>query len=1075
MTFKTVIGGKITMKHRRIIQREMIVLLLLAMGAAWGSPAWSQTPAPTYTPGPSPTPTPPPFTTVYVPYDFRTIQDALDQAVAHTLIRVIPGCYTENLVWPPSGGIRLEADGLPGSVVVDGMYQDRVLTIQNISDAGATITGLRLVHGKHTNGGAGVLVDHARVVFHSCEIFDNEADAMGLQLIRPGIDCRESHLTLIGCHIHNHLASHSDGSALTISNTDQTVYLEGCRFTRNYLLAGDGYAAGITHLGGILIVKNCDFSGNGAENGSVVACNGVNSIQHCLFHHMPPDISGQSAVLLNSPGSQFLYNTVSDNQGTGIEINSSSALIRGNIVSNNLNGIVLENGTACLEYNDVWLNGQDYIGVQPGITDFSADPIFVDGPRDAYYLSQIASGQEDNSPCLDAGDTITHPSGYTRTDHEPDVDTIDVGYHRSTDCPEIVPTWTPTPHSTPPHNSPTPTAVHPTTTPVDGVLLVPEHYATIQEALDAAQSMMTINVGPGVYMGNGNRDLNFHGKGVIVESRSGPLSTIIDCAGSLTSPHRGVIFMENEPSTAVLRGFTIRNGYHVEGGGIKILSGANPNIQNCRFIDCYASSYGGGICADDSNFILENSECIDCFASDGGGGLAISGQQSVSAVIYRSTFQDNICSIHTGGGGGIFIRDRAKPYITSCKFFGNQGLALLVDSGGSNQIQVANCLFVNNQGGVEARNGSLLLDNCTLTENSQFAVKGNLPLGLVEILRSCIWGPEDFVSDINETKYSNLPGGDPQYSCFYEDPLFVTGHYGDYYIQQNSPPDPVSPNMNRGGKAVYYVSFQGPYYRIYLSDLTTAKNEMLDERFSDIGYHYYPSDLGPTPTPEPTHGRPIIEDVLGSTEHFDSANETVILLSAQVDHPLGPDYIDSVEVYMFDNVPLGFFLSDDDHDGRYTAELHFVTSEAPPSESFLNIVAFGKDGYPSSMVPYILKVDEETPEMHPSLDGRYFWYTLIEPGKNELGFIWFMTRVTHPMGLDHIERVELMYEGSPTGIQLFDDGHHEDMSAGDGYYGTMILLSGSQIPSSVNVTLDIQATDRQGNVSHAWPVAWSTR
>ncbi|MHC5184656.1 MAG: hypothetical protein ACYSPI_10335 [Planctomycetota bacterium] len=51
------------------------------------------------------------------------------------------------------------------------------------------------------------------------------------------------------------------------------------------------------------------------------------------------------------------------------------------------------------------------------------------------------------------------------------------------------------------------------------VLTVPEPYATIQDAIDAADTMLnsspdaliTVEVRPGTYSGNGNRDIDFKG------------------------------------------------------------------------------------------------------------------------------------------------------------------------------------------------------------------------------------------------------------------------------------------------------------------------------------------------------------------------------------------------------------------------------------------------------------------------------------------------------------------------------------------------------------------------------------
>ena len=59
-----------------------------------------------------------------------------------------------------------------------------------------------------------------------------------------------------------------------------------------------------------------------------------------------------------------------------------------------------------------------------------ADPLFVEGPDGAYYLSQTAAGQPENSPCVDAGDPAgAPPEGTTRTDQLPDQAPTDLGAH----------------------------------------------------------------------------------------------------------------------------------------------------------------------------------------------------------------------------------------------------------------------------------------------------------------------------------------------------------------------------------------------------------------------------------------------------------------------------------------------------------------------------------------------------------------------------------------------------------------------------------------------------------------------
>jgi hypothetical protein len=66
----------------------------------------------------------------------------------------------------------------------------------------------------------------------------------------------------------------------------------------------------------------------------------------------------------------------------------------------------------------------------PGIGNIDADPLFVTGRLGNYYLSQIAAGQPEQSPCVDSGDPGSMMvAGTTRTDEVVDEWPVDMGYH----------------------------------------------------------------------------------------------------------------------------------------------------------------------------------------------------------------------------------------------------------------------------------------------------------------------------------------------------------------------------------------------------------------------------------------------------------------------------------------------------------------------------------------------------------------------------------------------------------------------------------------------------------------------
>ena len=87
-------------------------------------------------------------------------------------------------------------------------------------------------------------------------------------------------------------------------------------------------------------------------------------------------------------------------------------------------------------HNNVWKNENDYVGSNPGDKDFSKDPLFVSLGTERngnYYLSQRASQQSSESPCVDAGSDAANKLGLgdrtSRTDKVGDTGKVDVGYH----------------------------------------------------------------------------------------------------------------------------------------------------------------------------------------------------------------------------------------------------------------------------------------------------------------------------------------------------------------------------------------------------------------------------------------------------------------------------------------------------------------------------------------------------------------------------------------------------------------------------------------------------------------------
>lgn len=148
-------------------------------------------------------------------------------------------------------------------------------------------------------------------------------------------------------------------------------------------------------------------------------------------------------------------------------------------------------------------------------------------------------------------------------------------------------------------------------------------FPSIQAAVDFVQDGDIIELGDGIFSGEGNRDIDYLGKEITIRSQSGnPHSCTIDCGGPYEM-HRG-FFFDTTPSGAVLEGVTIQNGYHFIGGAIACLGESYPLISQCILYKNTSYSYGGGIYCDvGSSPTVRQCTFAENFAYDAGGGLCI--------------------------------------------------------------------------------------------------------------------------------------------------------------------------------------------------------------------------------------------------------------------------------------------------------------------------------------------------------------------------------------------------------------------------------------------------------------------
>lgn len=204
---------------------------------------------------------------------------------------------------------------------------------------------------------------------------------------------------------------------------------------------------------------------------------------------------------------------------------------------------------------------------------------------------------------------------------------------------------------------------------------VPDEFPTIQAGVDAVDPGDTVLVAPGVYSGDGNQEIRFFGKDIVVIGVDGPDETVIQ--GDLV--FRAFRFQGGETQAARVEGFTITQCSAQVGGGITC-EGSSPTIADCRLLDNVAVLWGGGIYSD------SQTKVIDCLIADNtadrGGGLYGSYE-----LVENCTVSGNACQFN---GGGI----RGSGLMKECLFVGNsagEGGGLFGD------FEVEDCTIIGNE------------------------------------------------------------------------------------------------------------------------------------------------------------------------------------------------------------------------------------------------------------------------------------------------------------------------------------------------------------------------------------------
>lgn len=336
---------------------------------------------------------------------------------------------------------------------------------------------------------------------------------------------------------------------------------------------------------------------------------------------------------------------------------------------------------------------------------------------------------------------------------------------------------------------------------------VPGDYPTIQAAIDVSADGDTILVQPGTFVEN----IDYCGKRIVIGSlylttqdTSFVSQTIIngDQNGSVAT------FTLGENSEAILTGFTLTEGFAMNGGGINCCN-SSPTLTNLIITNNTAGiglyDGGGGIHLSNSNAVLENVVIKNNESFHSGGGIYC---RDNSNPVFSNVIISNNTAYNEGGG--MLCRE-SNPNITYSIITNNT----CSDGGGIScylnvELTMRNTLFSNNQANRGAAlylrdNCNLLLINNTFTNNTAYDFGGGIyckknsnPI----LINSIFWNdsPEEiYLAENNEPSsititYSDIQAGETGIILNNGSVNWLDGNIDDdplfgwnYYLPENSP------------------------------------------------------------------------------------------------------------------------------------------------------------------------------------------------------------------------------------------------------------------------------------------------
>ena len=630
-------------------------------------------------------------------------------------------------------------------------------------------------------GGGVICLDQSNPHFVDCVFAGNKAlinDGHGFAFWADGyggaVYAHQSSPSFSGCVFEENRCA-DDGGA--IYATGGSITVEDCLFRNNVayhtyteqdydytirIYYGNGGAIAVAGAGHTTVTR-CLMLGNEAgEKGGAIYATQQTDVSNCVLARGQAHRGGAIAGTITAENCTMVLNEVGPSgQGGSVEVGLCGASADGPTLSN---CILWHNRNRISGAHTQMCNTMaSYCNIQGGAPIsgcINEEPAFADADNDDYRLVAgspgIDAGDPDFVPAIDEVDLDGQPRV---ADGDGDgTATVDMGAYElpgpicgdgilddaeecddgntvdgdgcSSTCHVEWQTW----------------YVDTEACTAPGTGSAEDPFCTIQAGINAAEDGDAVLVADGTYVGDGNVNINFAGKAIVVRSTGGPTQCIIRPEDEV-----GIVFNSGEGPASMLSGFTITGTDRRH--ALRCEEGSSPLIENCHF--------------------THNETCP----------------------------YDELCSCE---GGAVFVMG-GQPQFVHCLFAHNAASCLILDEEGpfetgyggavyvnSSHTRFTNCVFQSNYAGysggaVHIAHGEVTFLNCTFHDNTAIRYGGaiNANLANVTITNTILCGGGSVRSWGSELsiRHSCTDDEQPGDGNIVADPLFGP----DLRLLQNSP------------------------------------------------------------------------------------------------------------------------------------------------------------------------------------------------------------------------------------------------------------------------------------------------